>query len=567
MINSEVSRILYEMAEMLDIQGVEWKPRAYKKAAQVIESLSKDLTDIYKEGGIKALIALPGIGEGIAKKIVQFIETGRIKDFEKLKKEIPVDIKGLMLVEGLGPKTIKRLYMELNVKNLGDLEKAAKSGKISRLEGFKKKTEENILEAIKFARQSGKRKTLGYALPIAEEILNYLKKFKSINNAELAGSIRRKKETIGDIDILVTSSKPNETMDYFTDMKGITRVISKGQTKSTVIYKGMEVDVRVLKPDQFGSALNYFTGNKNHNIALRKIAIKRGFKLSEYGLFRGKEKICGKTEKEIYEKLGMQYIEPELRRNAGEIEAALQKKLPKLVNLSDIRGDLQSHSNWSDGADTILEMAEAAKKLGHEYLAVTDHVGMIKVAGAMDAKKISRYSKTIDKTNEMLEKFTLLKGAEVDIKPDGSLAATKKTLEKLDLIIAAVHSGFKKDNTSRIIKAIENPYVDIIAHPTGRIINKRQGYPLNMSKVIEAAKKNSKILEINAHPSRLDLNDMYARDAIEERVKLSIGTDAHSADQLDFYKFGVYTARRAWATKKDIVNTFSLNKLKKLISR
>lgn len=564
--NQELAKLLYSIADMLEIKNVKWKPIAYRKAARAIESLSKDIEEIYKEGGIKALEEIPGVGKSIAKKIVEFLKTGKIKKYEKLKESIPINVEELMSIEGLGPKTILLLYKKLKIKNLRDLEKAAKAGKIRNLPRMGEKSEENILKAIAFAKRGGKRKILGYALPIANEIVDKLKKLKEIDKIQICGSTARRKETIGDIDILVTTKNPKKVMDYFTGMDGVDRVVAKGATKSTIIYGTIEVDLRVIDPECFGSAVQYFVGSKEHNVALRRLAISKGYKLSEYGLFKGRKKIVGKDEKEIYKKLGLQWIPYELRENRGEIEAAQENRLPKLVEMKDILCDLQMHTKYSDGSNTIEEMANVCMKNGLKYIAITDHIGQLAVAGAMGPKEVLKQKKEIEKLNSKFKNFRILQGAEVDIKLDGTLTADKKILKQLDIVVAAIHSGLKrskKEQTKRILSAIESGYVNIIAHPTGRLINAREGYELDWDKIFEAAKKYNVALEINAYPTRLDLNDINARAAKEAGVMLSIGTDAHSVEHLRFLELGVAVARRAWCEKKDIINCLPAKKLLK----
>ncbi len=564
--NQEIANIFYSIADILEMKEVEWKPIAYRKAARSIESLSKDIEEIYKQGGQKELEKIPGVGEGIAKKIIEYLNTGKIKEYEKLKKSIPVKVEELMNVEGIGPKKIILFYKKLKIKNLKDLEKAAKSGKIRKLPRMGEKTEENILKAIAFAKRAGKRKILGYALPIANEIVSKLKKLKEVNQIQICGSTVRKKETIGDIDILVTTKNPKKVMDYFTNMEGVERIVAKGPTKSTIVYNSIEVDLRVVNPNSFGSAVQYFVGSKEHNVVLRRIAISKGYKLSEYGLFKGNKKIAGKNEKEIYKRLGLKWIPYELRENRGEIEAAKKNKLPKLVEMEDILSDLQMHTRYSDGNNTVEEMVNACKKRGLKYIAITDHIGQLAVAGAMTSKEVKKQRKEIEKLNSKFKNFKILQGAEVDIKLNGSLAADKKVLKELDIVLAAIHSGLrrgKKEQTKRILSAIESGYVNIIAHPTGRLINTREGYELDWEKIFEAAKKNNVALEINAYPTRLDLNDIHAKAAKEADVMLSIGTDSHSVEHLRFLELGVYVARRAWCEKKNIINTLPLNRFKK----
>jgi len=563
--NQEIADIFYSIADILELKEIPWKPIAYRKAARSIESLSKDIEKMYREGGIKALEKIPGVGKDIAQKIVEYLKTGKIEKYEKLKKSTPINVGELMSIEGLGPKTISLLYKKLKIKNLKDLEQAVKKGKLRNLPRFGEKSEENILKSIAFAKRSGKRKPLGYALPIAEEIISNLKKLKEVNQIQICGSTARKKETVGDIDILVTAKNPKKVMDYFTSMQGVKRIVAKGPTKSTIVYGTIEVDLRVVKLDSFGSAVQYFVGSKEHNIALRKIAISKGYKLNEYGLFKGNKKVAGKYEESIYKKLGLDWIPYELRENRGEIEAAQKHKLPNLIKIKDVISDLQMHTLYSDGVNSVKEMALTCKNNGLKYMAITDHIGLA-VAHAMKLKDIKRQKEEISKLNSKFKNFKILQGAEIDIKLDGSLAASKKMIKELDIVLGAIHVGLKrskKEETKRIISAIESGHVNIIAHPTGRLINARKGYELEWERVFEAAKKNNVALEINAFPTRMDLNDIHAKAAKEAGVMLSIGTDSHSVNHLKFLKLGAYIARRAWCEKNNIINTLPLNKLKK----
>jgi len=568
MINQEIARIFYFMADMLEMKNVAWKPIAYRKAARNIESLSEDLAEIYKRGGIKALEEIPGIGVAISGKIEEYIKTGKVQSFEKMKVEMPVKIEELTNIEGLGPKRIMLLYKKLKIRNLRDLEAAIKAGKIRNLPGMGEKSEKNIVKAISFAKTSGQRMPLGLALPIAREIVSLLTNQSYIDRVEIAGSTARRKETVGDLDILITSSKPQKAMDFFTKMPAVARVLAKGSTKATIIYNDIQADARVLPPEEFGSALQYFIGSKDHNVALRRIAIKKGYKLSEYGLFKGEKRIAGKDEEEIYSKLGLKWIPPELRENRGEIEAAMQNKLPKLIELKDIRGDLQMHTTWSDGNNSVEEMARECKKLGYNYCCITDHVGQLAVAGAMNKKDILTQRKEIGKLNGKLSNFQIMQGAEVDIKLNGELAADEDILKQYDYVLAAIHQGLsrsKEQQTERMIKAMETGHVDVISHPTGRLINERPGYELDFEKLFKVAKENNVALELNAFPSRMDLNDANARAAKDAGVMLSIGTDAHSINQLKFMELGVFIARRAWCEKKNILNTLSFDKFKSMV--
>ncbi len=567
--NLEIAKILYEIADMLEIQGVAFKPRAYQRAARAIESLSEDIEKIYKRG---ELTSIPGVGEHIAEKISEFLETGKLKYYDDLKKKMPIKVEELTGVSGIGPKRIMTLYKKLGVKNLKDLQKAAEKHKIQKIEGFGEKVEEDILKGIEFAKKKTGRFLLGYIMPLAEEIKDNIAKLKSVKKVEIAGSYRRRKETVGDIDILVTSNKPKDVMDYIIKMQDVDAVLAHGITKSMIKLKnGLEVDVRVLDEKEYGSALQYFTGNKEHNIALRNIALKKGYSLSEYGLFKlkGKKWIAGRAEKDIYQKLGLQYIEPEMRENNGEIELALKKKLPGLINYGDVKGDLQMHSEWSDGSNTIEEMASEAKKLGMKFIAITDHVGQLAIAHPLNKKRLEKQSKIIDKLNDKLN-IRIFKGAEVDILKDGKLALDRKMQDELDIVLAAVHSGFKMSEgemTARICKALENDRVHIFAHPTGRLLQQREHYAVNFEKLFETAKQNDVFLEINCYPERMDLNGGLIKSAKESGCKFSIGTDSHNKEHLKYLKLGVSLARRGWLEARDVLNTFNAKMIERVLRR
>lgn len=567
--NKEIARMLYEIADVLEVQEVQWKPRAYRKAARSIESLGEDIEEIYKKGKKEALENIPGVGVSIAEKIEEYLKTGKMRYYNTLKKKLPVDFDTLTRIPGLGPKKVKILYKKLGIRNIKDLEKAAKKGKIKGLEGFGEKSEQEILSGLGMLAKIKGRQLLGYMLPVAEQIRDELKKDKAVEQIELVGSLRRMKETIGDIDILVVSKHPKSVMDAFTSLKQVDKVIAKGESKSTIFLDaGVDCDLRVFKKEQFGAAMMYFTGSKAHNISLRKIVMKKGWKLNEYGLFKGKTQIAGKTEEDIYKKLGMQFIHPEMREDKGEIELAIKKKLPKLIGYNDVYGDLQMHSKWSDGANSIKEMAQAAKKLGHKYIAITDHsLSDLAIAHGLKESDFKKRAKEITETNKTVSGITVLQGVEANIRKDGSVDVPNKILKELDIVLAAVHSNFKMPKekmTKRIMKAIDNEYVDILSHPTGRMIGKREPYQLDMGAVLDKAKETNTILEINAFPERLDLSPDYVREAVKRNIKISIGTDAHSTEHLKFIRYGIGTARRGWAEKKDIINTAkTVNELKK----
>ncbi len=570
--NQEIAKLLYRLADILEIEKVEWKPRAYRRAAQAIETLSYDVEDAYNKGGIKSLMEIPGVGQSIAEKIEEYLKSGKIKTLEKESKKIPAGLEQLLEVMGLGPRRIALLYHKLKIKSVKDLEKAAKTHKISRLAGFGLKSEENILEAIGYRAQSSKRVLLSVALQMAERIKSEFKNLKDIKHFEVMGSLRRMKETIGDIDILVTTSKPKIVMEKFLSLPEVARVIAKGETKTTVILNnGMQADVRVVPNDCFGAALQYFTGNKEHNIITRQIGIKKGFKLSEYGLFDRKTgKRVAVSEEEIYKKLGLKWMPPELRENRGEIEAARTGKLPKLVSVKDIKGDLHNHTNWSDGGNSIIEMVEEAKKRGYEYFAITDHSKTTAVANGLDERRLKEQYKEILKARSKVKGIKILWGSECDILGNGELDYPDDVLKKFDIVVAAVHSGFKMEEdkmTARVIKAIKNENVDILDHPTGRLIDRRPPYKINLEKVFKVAEESGTVFEVNSSPNRLDLNDVNVMTALKHGLKIAIDTDSHSTDQLRFIDLGVAQARRGWAEAKDVVNTLSFEKLKKVFRK
>jgi len=557
--NLELAQIFYQMAEFIEMDEISFRSRAYNKAARVLESMETDIEAIYDKGGVKELKKISGIGQAIAQKIEEYLKTGKIKTYQRLKKQCPVDLEKLTAVEGLGARKIKVLYKELGIKNLKDLEKAGKAGKIGKLEGFGEKSEQNILQAIEFVKAGQDRFSLGRALPIARQIIVKLEQLPQVGKISQAGSIRRMKETIGDLDVLATSSKPKKVMDFFVKEFGSAKVWAQGQTKSSVrLRSGLDCDLRIVKKQSFGAALQYFTGSKDHNIVIRRLAKKKGLKLNEYGVFKGKKSIAGKNEKEVYKAIGLPYIEPELRTNTGEIEAALKNKLPKLIGYDDIKGDAHTHSDWSDGQASIEVVAKAAKSLGYQYVVITDHAGFLKIAHALDEKQLLKQMAEIDKINKKISGIKIVKGAEVDIRVDGTLAIKDEVLAKLDFVYGAVHSKFKmnrKDMTERLIKAMENPHLDAITHPTGRVIQKREEAQLDFNQIFRAAKKTKTALEINANASRLDLRDVYIRQAIEAGVKMVIGADVHALRHFNEMELGIAQARRGWAGKKDILNT------------
>jgi len=567
--NKEIAKIFYEIADYLQMEEVAFKPYAYQKVAIILEALEEDVEEIYKKGGKAALDKIPGVGKSIAEKIEEYLKTGKIKYYEKFKKRLPINLEEIIAVEGMGPKRAKTLYQKLGIRNLKDLEKAAKVHKIAPLFGFGEKTEKNILEGIAFLKRSKGRFLLGDILPKAREIEAKLKNLKEVEKVSLAGSLRRRKETIGDIDILVVTKKPKKVMDFFTSLPGIIKIWGKGATKSSIRLKeGFDVDVRVVAKKSYGSALQYFTGSKEHNIVTRKIAIDKGLKLNEYGVFKGRKMIAGWSEAGVYRAIGLPWMPPEIRENQGEIEAALKSKLPKVIDYNDIKGDLHCHSSWNGGANSILEMAQKAQSMGYEYVGITDHTKFLRIEKGLNEKQLSQQRKEIDKLNKKFQvsgsKFRVLQGAETNILKDGSIDINDEALSKLDYAIAGVHSSFKiprSQMTERIIRAMKNPHIKIISHPTGRILKRRDEYQIDFEKILRAAKEFGVILEINSWPERLDLNDQKIRMAKEAKVKMIINTDSHHKDHLRFMEFGISQARRGWAEKKDIINTQSLKKL------
>ena len=573
--NQELAKIFYDMANYLEMDNGSFRAYAYKKVAIVLESLEQDIEDVYKQGGLKTLEEIPGVGKNIALKIEEYLKTGRVKTYERLKKETPINLGELIAVEGMGVKKVKVLYQKLKIKNLKDLEKAAKTHKIAPLEGFGEKTEKNILQGIAFLKRSKGRFLLGEIMPLVDKVLERLNKLKEVEKISIAGSVRRIKETIGDVDILV-SIKPafakasaGKIMDFFVSMPEVVKVWSKGSTRSSVRTNGkFDMDLRVVPSKSYGSALQYFTGSKEHNIATRRLAINKGLKLNEYGVFRGSKMIAGKNEKEVYKAIGLDLIAPEMRENQGEIELARKKKLPKIIGYNDIKGDLHCHSNWDGGTNSIEKIAQAAQEMGYEYIGIADHTKFLRIEHGLNEKQLLKQKKEIEKINYKLQtknyKLRVLQGCEANIMNDGSIDIKDEALKKLDYVIAGVHSSMKMDRdkmTQRIITAMKNPNVDIISHPTGRILKHRDEYQIDFDKILKAAKETNTILEINSSPNRLDLKDINIRKAKKIGVKMVINTDAHRIEQLGLIEFGIAQARRGWAEKKDIINTQPLSKL------
>ena len=569
--NIEIALIFYKIADILEMLGIEWKPIAYRRAARVMETMSKDIENVYNKEGLKGLMQISSIGKALAKKIEEYILTDKIKEYELLKKQIPKGFEDLLYVQGIGPKKVYKLFRKLKIDNIQKLENAAKKGLIRKLEGFGDKSEQEILKSIEIFKKGQERMLLGKALPIAREIESSLEKLKEVKKVVIAGSVRRMKETIKDIDILVISSNPKKVVNTFTTMPNVERVLAKGETKSSIVLKqGINSDLRVLEEKSFGAGLNYFTGSKDHNVELRRIAITKGLKLSEYGLFNAKNGryVCGRTEQDVYKKLGLSYVAPELRENFGEIPAAKKSKLPKLIDYDSLKGDLHMHTKWSDGANTTEEMIKACINLDYKYIAITDHSKSEYIANGLDEKRLLKHCQEIDKLQKKYPQIRVLKGAEVDILSDGKLDYSDKILKKLDIVIASIHSRFKsqkEEMTKRIIKALENKYVNIFSHPTGRLINEREPYEVDIEKLFETARENNVFLEINSFPSRLDLKDINIKLALEHEVKFAINSDSHSTEHLKYIELGIAQARRGWLESKDILNTLSKQKVEKIL--
>ncbi|MEK7606909.1 MAG: DNA polymerase/3'-5' exonuclease PolX [Patescibacteria group bacterium] len=574
--NHEIADALREMAVFYEMDSIPFKPQAYEKAAESLDTFDTEASALYTTGGIKAMRTIPGVGEGIARHIEALLSHGTFPEYTKYKKQIPVNLAELRGVQGLGAKNIKTLYQKLKIKNLRDLETAALAGKIEKIPHFGKRSQDNFLKGIEFLKKNRGRFLLGEIDPVVMEIESFLKKIPSAEHVITAGSYRRRQETLGDIDMLATAKHPKKITDAFTRMPGVSEILAHGTTKAIVRMKlGIEVDLRVVPEESYGAALQYFTGSKEHNVLTRKIAIAKGLKLNEYGIFKGKKQIAGRTEEDVYHAIGLIWIDPELRTATGEIEAALRQAqgkthcLPKIIPYGSLRGDLQVQTDWTDGQDSLEAMADAAREAGLEYIAITDHTKALTMTGGLDEKGLARQAKVIEKLNEKLsppaglagvknEKFKILKSAELNILKDGSLDIHDTALGKLDIVAVSIHSHFnltEKEQTERIIRAMKHPLVNILFHPTGRLIQKREAYAVDMGKIIRAAKEYGVALEVNASPERLDLKDTHIRMAVEAGVKLVINSDAHATSHFGFLNFGVAQARRGWATAKDVLNT------------
>ncbi len=557
--NKELAVIFSRIGDALEIRGeTGFKVVAYRKAARILEDLTEDIEDITKE---KKVQEIPGIGSGITKKIEEYIDTGHMKKLDEALSGIPEGLLELLDVQNLGVKTVHMAYKELGVKNIEDLKRVIENGSLARLSGLGEKKVENIKKGIEIYEHAQERINIFEAANLVKKVIDYLKEVPHIGRISTAGSLRRMKETVGDIDILTTGKDGVKIIDYFTRFPSVTKVLARGKTKGSVMIsaeKGeRQVDLRIVDESEYGSALQYFTGSKAHNIKLRSLAKDMGLKISEYGVFKDEKRIAGFNEEEIYRALNLAFIPPELREDRGEIELALKNNLPRIVESNDIRGDLHVHSQYSDGSLSIDEIAASAKGLGYKYIAVCDHSQSAKYANGLSPERLRTQIDEIDKINRHLEGIKILKGTEVDILRDGRLDFPDEILKDLDIVVAAVHSGFKRNVTERMLKAMENPYVTIIAHPSGRLISGREGYDVDLEKVIEGAQKLGIVLELNSYYDRLDLNEFYLKKAKDRNIMISLGTDTHHAGGLEMMRFGVGIARRAWLEKKDIINCLS----------
>ncbi len=568
--NAEIARKFHELADLLEIQDAnEFRVRAYRNAANIIDGSSRPVEKMLEEG--EDLSEIKGIGDDLAGKIEELVRTGSLPQLEELQEQVPEKLSELMRLDQLGPKRTRKLYDELGIGTLQELRKAAEDGRIREISGFGAKTEQKILDEVGKLSDRERRTRLGEAEQVAAPLVAYLDELDEVSQIEVAGSYRRRKETVGDLDILVACEDSKAVMDRFTGHPEVSEVASRGKTRSTVyLTSGLQVDLRVVKQASFGAALHYFTGSKAHNVAIRRMANERKLKVNEYGVYKGRKRIAGKTEEEVFEQVGLPWIPPELRENRGEIEAAQKDRLPDLVREEDIRGDLHMHTSATDGRHGVRDMAEEAKRLGYDYIAITDHSKRLTMAQGLDAKRLRQQMSAIDKLNDELDGIRILKGIEVDILEDGKLDLPDDVLDELDLTVCSIHSKFelsRKKQTERVLRAMDNPRFNILGHPTGRLINEREAYQIDLEAVIEAAAERGCCLELNAQPSRLDLAGRYAGMLREAGVLGVVSTDAHATDHLGFMHLGVAQARRGWMEKKHLLNTRTLKQLQKILAR
>ncbi len=568
--NADVAALLEEIAALLEIEGANpFRVRAYRFAARTLRDLTHDVAEMVAKG--EDLTALPGIGEDLAGKIKDIVATGTTAVLEQERKKVPATLTELLHIPGLGPKRVQTLSQALKVRTLADLEQAAREGRIQALPGFGAITERRIREALTARTGEERRMRLADAVPYAEALVEYLRQVPGVERAAAAGSYRRGKDTIGDLDLLVTARLGRQVIDRFVAYPGVDSVSAKGDTKASVRLRNrLQVDLRVVPQESYGAALLYFTGNKDHNVALRQLAQQRELKINEYGVFRGDSRVAGETEESVYQAVGLPWIPPELREGRGEIEAARANRLPQLLQQDDLKGDLHAHTNATDGRNSLVEMVEAAKRRGWQYVAITDHSRRLAMAKGFDPKRLLKQVDEIDRLNATLSGITVLKGIEVDILEDGSLDLPDGVLGRLDVVVGAVHSHFNLSSakqTDRILRAMDRPYFTILAHPTGRLIGQRQPYEVDMARLIRQARERPCVLEVNAHPERLDLSDVHCRMAKEAGVLLAVNTDAHSTLDLDNVRYGIGQARRGWLEKADVVNSRSYPELRRLLDR
>ncbi len=569
MTNRQVADLLRLIGDMLEIKGeVIYKSLAYRRAADNIEALGRDINELWREGGLRDI---PGVGAALENKLDELLGTGRLGYYDKLQEEIPIGVVSLLSIPDVGPKTAKLLWEELGAVSVADVERAAREGKLRELPGLGVRSEQRILEGIASLYRRTTRIPLGAAWPVARELVQALRSRLGIQMVEPVGSLRRMKDTVGDIDLLVAYEEPEQATAAFTALPQVAEVVSHGPTRATVIlHNGLQVDLRALHPERYGALLQYFTGSKDHNVALRALAQRKGLSLSEYGFKRGEEEVLCPREEDVYRILGLPWIPPELREDRGELRAAQQGALPELLQLADIRGDLHSHTNWSDAAATLLEMAQAAQGLGYEYLVISDHTQGLGIANGLDVARLRQQRAEIEGLNKRFSGFRLLRGAEVEIRGDGTLDYPDEVLQELDVVIASVHVGLRQDKetiTARVVRAMRNPHVDILGHPSGRLLGYREATNVDLDSVLQVAAETGTILEVNAMPNRLDLDDVHIRRAIELGVALCINSDAHSTGGLEVMEYGVATARRGWAEARHIVNTLPVEQLRKLLTR
>lgn len=572
--NSDIAKIMRHLGFLTEVgedyANAQFRARAYYRAADTIANLSENVADVYDNGGVAALLEIPSVGKAIAAKIEEYVKTGKVRHLEELKAKVPINIDELYGIEGIGPRTIKALYDKLQVKDLVGLENAAAEGRLQTVPGFTEKKEQDIKKRIEFFRKGKGRRIIGEVYPLVKQIELRLLQAEGVHDAVAAGSVRRMKETVGDIDYLVTADDPEKVMEFFVSMPEVEEIVGRGPAKAFVrLAGGIDADLLVVPKESWGSALQYFTGSKEHSVELRKIAIAKGLRLNEWGVYKGEARVAGATEDGVYQALGLQWIPPEMRENTGEIELAKQGRLPKLVEYGSLRGDLQVHSESTDGTATMEEMARAAKEFGLSYIAITDHTKSLALASGLDENELLEQAGRIVELNDRLKgSFRILSSAEVNVMKDGSLDISSNVLDKLDIVGAAIHSNFNlpvEAQTERLVKAAKNPSVDILFHPTGRLINKREGYPVDIEKVIEVARDTGTILEIDAHYDRLDLKDEYVRMAMKKRAKLVIDSDAHHPIHYAYLVFGIAQARRGWATQMDVLNTLPADRLLKAL--